>query len=469
MTSQQNGDPSHQTDPNYVNATVSPEDSLHILSRREIEELYSTTETELYQVFRRCALAVMNTGSSEDDTAAVLNRYKDFSVRIIQRERGIKLELENAPVSAFVDQQMIKGIKEHLFAVLRDILFQSSQFANPKVVTQHDTASVTDGVFNVLRNADALIQAKEPNLVVCWGGHSIGSTEYDYTKLVGYELGLRNLDICTGCGPGAMKGPMKGAAVAHRKQRINNGRYIGISEPGIIAAESPNPLVNQLIIMPDIEKRLEAFVRLGHGIIVFPGGVGTAEEIFYLLGLLLHEDNRHISIPLIFTAPAESREYFESIDNFIRLTLGSEATKLYEIIIDDPAEVARKMKLSMHNVMDCREQHKDAFYFNWSLSIPEALQQPFEPTHENMADLAIQRDLPTFDLAVNLRAMFSGIVAGNVKAEGLKAIEEKGNFQISGDDELMTALDGLLASFVEQKRMKINASKYRRCYDIVAP
>ena len=91
---------------------------------------------------------------------------------------------------------MIKGIKEHLFAVLRDILFQSSQFANPKVVTQHDTASVTDGVFNVLRNADALIQAKEPNLVVCWGGHSIGSTEYDYTKLVGYELGLRNLDIC---------------------------------------------------------------------------------------------------------------------------------------------------------------------------------------------------------------------------------------------------------------------------------
>ena len=36
--------------------------------------------------------------------------------------------------------------------------------------------------------------------------------EYEYTKLVGYELGLRGLDICTGCGPGAMKGPMKGAA-----------------------------------------------------------------------------------------------------------------------------------------------------------------------------------------------------------------------------------------------------------------
>ena len=44
--------------------------------------------------------------------------------------------------------------------------------------------------------------------------------------------------------------------------------------------------------MPDIEKRLEAFVRLGHGIVVFPGGVGTAEEILYLLGILLHPDNK---------------------------------------------------------------------------------------------------------------------------------------------------------------------------------
>ena len=64
------------------------------------------------------------------------------------------------------------------------------------------------------------------------------------------------LDICTGCGSGAMKAPMKGAAIAHSKQRNIRGRYVGISEPGIIAAESPNPIVNELIIMPDMEKRL---------------------------------------------------------------------------------------------------------------------------------------------------------------------------------------------------------------------
>ncbi len=72
-----------------------------------------------------------------------------------------------------------------------------------------------------------------------------------------------------------MKGPMKGATIAHSKQRVSPGRYIGITEPGIIAAESPNPIVNELVIMPDIEKRLEAFVRLAHGMIIFPGGVGN--------------------------------------------------------------------------------------------------------------------------------------------------------------------------------------------------
>ena len=117
-------------------------------------------------------------------------------------------------------------------------------------------------MFEILRNARVLRANVDPNLVVCWGGHSISRDEYEYTKKVGYELGLRAFDICTGCGPGAMKGPMKGATIAHAKQRRTKNRYIGITEPGIIAAESPNPIVNNLVIMPDIEKRLEAFVRI---------------------------------------------------------------------------------------------------------------------------------------------------------------------------------------------------------------
>ncbi len=109
---------------------------------------------------------------------------------------------------------------------------------------------------------------------------------------MGYQLGLRGFNICTGCGPGAMKGPMKGATIGHAKQRIKTGRYLGLTEPSIIAAEPPNPIVIELVIMPDIEKRLEGFVRLSHGIIIFPGGAGTAEELLYILGILLNEKNQ---------------------------------------------------------------------------------------------------------------------------------------------------------------------------------
>ena len=108
-------------------------------------------------------------------------------------------------------------------------------------------------MFSILRNARALHVGEAPNMVVCWGGHSINETEYLYARRVGTQLGLRELNICTGCG--AMEAPMKGAAVGHAQQRYKEGRFIGMTEPSIIAAEPPNPLVNELIIMPDIEKR----------------------------------------------------------------------------------------------------------------------------------------------------------------------------------------------------------------------
>jgi hypothetical protein len=304
--------------------------------------------------------------------------------------------------------------------------------------------------------------------VVFWGGHSIERLEYNYTKKVGYETGLRKLNICTGCGPGAMKGPMKGATIAHAKQRVSDACYIGISEPGIIAAESPNPIVNQLVIMPDIEKRLEAFVRLGHGFVVFPGGVGTAEEILYLLGVLLNPANDDLTFPFVLTGPAESASYFEQIDAFIGLTLGEEAQAKYQIIIDDPEKVAQTMTSGLAQVKAYRRKHKDAYYFNWLLQIQPEFQQPFEPSHENMAALHLYRDQPKHLLAANLRRAFSGIVAGNVKPETLKAVRKHGPFEINGEKDIMQALDRMLASFVDQARMKLPGTTYSPCYRVVS-
>jgi pyrimidine/purine-5'-nucleotide nucleosidase len=450
-----------------IDAVISPINGMDILSKAEVSRLLDTSQSGLYSTFRSCALAVLNSGVAIDDSKQLFEKYESFDIKIIPVERGVKLQLTAAPATSFVDGKIIRGIKEHLYAVLRDIIYIFDEIKNNPNVDLTTSEGLTNAVFHVLRNANVIQAGVEPNLVVCWGGHAIGREEYEYSKEVGYELGLRGLDICTGCGPGAMKAPMKGANVAHAKQRIKTGIYLGITEPGIIAAESPNPIVNQLVIMPDIEKRLEAFVRCAHAIIVFPGGVGTAEEILYLLGILLHPDNSKIPFPLIFTGPKASQDYFEKINEFISVTLGAEAQKHYKIIINDPVTVSQEVKKGIEEVKEFRKEHGDAYYFNWLLKIKKEFQEPFIANHENMRSLKLYQGMKPHELAANLRQAFSGIVAGNVKSDGMREIEKQGLFEIHGDENIMNAMDKLLRAFVEQKRMKISSETYRPCYKII--
>lgn len=256
------------TQRHVINASVSPKGSLETLSQREVQQLSEAGSGSIYNLFRQCALAILNTGAHVDNAKTILEAYKDFEIRIHQQDRGVRLELLNAPADAFVDGEMIASTREMLFSALRDIVYTENELDSQRIDLSN-SQGISDYVFHLLRNARTLRPGVEPKIVVCWGGHSINTEEYKYTKKVGHELGLRSLDICTGCGPGVMKGPMKGATIAHAKQRIHGGRYLGLTEPGIIAAEAPNPIVNELVILPDIEKRLEAFVRVGHGIIIF--------------------------------------------------------------------------------------------------------------------------------------------------------------------------------------------------------
>ncbi|MFQ3311488.1 MAG: putative Rossmann-fold nucleotide-binding protein [Colwellia sp.] len=446
-----------------MHTQINPVGNMNLLSQAEVDQLQQSASTTLYRLYRNCSLAVLNAGSNTDDAEEIYQKYLSFEIQVLRRERGVKIDLKNPPTHAFVDDKIIRGIREHLSAVLRDILFLNNRYrAMPST-----SEGITDATFDILRNANVILPETEPNLVTCWGGHSIKHNEYKYTKDVGYQLGLRGFNICTGCGPGAMKGPMKGATIGHAKQRIKEGRYVGLTEPSIIAAEPPNPIVNELVIMPDIEKRLEAFVRMSHGIIIFPGGAGTAEELLYILGIMLNEKNAEQKLPIILTGPESAVEYFNEIDAFIGATLGKKAQSLYQIVVDDAVRVAQLMKMDLDKVLAHRKKTGDAFHFNWSLMIADNFQHPFEPTHQNMANLNISYDLPTAELAANLRRAFSGIVAGNVKSGGIKAIREFGPFEISGDKRIMALMDKLLASFVEQQRMKLPGSLYIPCYKVV--
>jgi pyrimidine/purine-5'-nucleotide nucleosidase len=322
-------------------------------------------------------------------------------------------------------------------------------------------------VFCILRNARVLDQKGRPDLVVCWGGHSISREEYEYTKDGRLRARPAGLNVCTGCGPGAMKGPMKGATIGHSKQRIHTGRYIGLTEPGIVAAEPPNPIVNQLVIMPDIEKRLEAFVRLGHGIIVFPGGVGTAEEILYLLGVLLEPQNAR---------PAGSAGVHRS-------QLVGAVLRAHPRVRRPDARARGAAALPDHRRRAGGRRARDGLRPGPRAAPPQGHRRRVQlqldaadpagvPAavrgHARVVEaLDLHLDQPVHARAANLRRVFSAIVAGNVKEPGIRQIEQRGPFTIHGDTRLMRALDELLASFVAQKRMKISG-EYKPVYRVVA-
>ncbi len=447
-----------------------PKNSLDLLSQLESDLIQKNADGDIYQLFRNCLLAVLNTGSKTDDPHIIFEKYQDFDAQVIRTERGIKLALHNPPEDVFVDGNLTRLIRRNLFSVLRDILYVREVM---QLYQKHDLAHAprykitSDIIFMILRNAKALQAHEDAHIIVCWGGHSINEIEYMYGREVGQELGLRHFDICTGCGPGAMEAPMRGAAVGHAQQGREHNRFIGITEPSIIAAEPPNPLVNELIIMPDIEKRIETFIRFGHGLVIFPGGVGTAEEFLYVLGILMMPENKGQLLPIVLTGPKESEDYFHTLDHFIRESLGEEARQYYKIIINDPVAIAQHMKNMMPEIKEYRKKREDAYRFNWSLLITEDFQTPFIPSHENMAALDLHRNQPKEKLAAALRRAFSGIVAGNIKEEGIKAIKEKGPFELHGDPEIMALVDNLLSDFVAQGRMKLPGSTYTPCYKIM--
>ena len=88
-----------------IDALISPKGQLEKLSQFEVGRILKTSQGELAHVFRNCALAVLNSGSALDDGKELFARYPDFSIEVVQFRRGIKLQIENAPAIAFVDER----------------------------------------------------------------------------------------------------------------------------------------------------------------------------------------------------------------------------------------------------------------------------------------------------------------------------------------------------------------------------
>ena len=123
-----------------------PVRTLNLLSYREIQSLMSANE-EVRSLFRLCALAVLNSGNEIDDVSSLMESYPDFEIDVKPQSRGPIMDVRNAPISAFVDGNMIRGIQEHLFSVLRDVVYVNNALNG--LYDLDSRRGVTEAVFDI--------------------------------------------------------------------------------------------------------------------------------------------------------------------------------------------------------------------------------------------------------------------------------------------------------------------------------
>lgn len=109
-----------------------------------------------------------------------------------------------------------------------------------------------------------------------------GDPIYEEVKKLSLELAKMGIDIVTGGGPGLMEAANSGAVEG---QIESHARSFGLAIH-LPSEEAANPFVDKVFRHRTFFSRLHHFVRLSSAFIVFPGGIGTALELFMVWQLL---------------------------------------------------------------------------------------------------------------------------------------------------------------------------------------
>jgi uncharacterized protein (TIGR00730 family) len=109
-----------------------------------------------------------------------------------------------------------------------------------------------------------------------------GDPIYEQVKKLSMELARMGVDIVTGGGPGLMEAANSGAIEG---QIESHSRSYGLAIH-LPSEEQANPFVDKVFRHRTFFSRLHHFVRLSSAFIVFPGGIGTALELFMVWQLL---------------------------------------------------------------------------------------------------------------------------------------------------------------------------------------
>jgi len=117
-----------------------------------------------------------------------------------------------------------------------------------------------------------------------------GSDAYDDARATAKGFGAAGWAVVTGGGPGVME-------AANRGCKEGGGLSVGFNIE-LPHEQSPNPWTDIEMTFRHFYARKTMFVKAAEGFVVFPGGFGTADELFESLTLIQTGKVRHFPVVL---------------------------------------------------------------------------------------------------------------------------------------------------------------------------
>ncbi|MBW3624620.1 MAG: TIGR00730 family Rossman fold protein [Armatimonadetes bacterium] len=216
-------------------------------------------------------------------------------------------------------------------------------------------ASVID---EYLRLDKALRQAEGHHFRVCIFGSARLQPEdtiYKCVYEVSSQLAQLGIDIVTGGGPGLMEAANRAVRDAQVKRVRSYGLPLDV--PGI--QEVANPHLDIKSMHQKFSSRLDEFMRLTHGVIVAPGGIGTVLELYYVWQLL--------QLAMVEPRPVVllGKDFWEGLVRWMNETvlkerLISPVDMTYIRIVDTPEEAVEAILPAFESFKERRREEKAA-------------------------------------------------------------------------------------------------------------
>jgi uncharacterized protein (TIGR00730 family) len=168
-----------------------------------------------------------------------------------------------------------------------------------------------------------------------------GDPAYEHARDVARRFGERGWAVVTGGGPGVMEAANRGA-------QEGGGLSVGFNIE-LPHEQRSNGYLDLSLTFRHFYARKTMFVKAAEGFVVFPGGFGTADELFEALTLIQTGKVMHFPVVLF------DSEYWEELLEWMRgelLAQGMISPDDVDLLLvtDDPEE-------AVNVVIDCYEQH----------------------------------------------------------------------------------------------------------------